>query len=291
MALDNRYFSFCKTLGLMKEKFTRQRALDAIKNAVKNDKAADPAFVAEVEKLTLNSREVYIRVCVLYHYQMNVKYVAGGAMKSTVINDFGHSGVPDSLKLTKFGEGEYTTLQNASQVPFPVYNDENLFTLESMKSALAKVIEERLPNATDYQTNGWDVSAYFVPTLIVDMHWNGKRYPMYYNLQNGCYHWDYPDNPALLKKGATAKTLSTLATVGSYVLSVLSALTAISAGLGAAIPGVIAFIITHILAKKNKHSKNYYQKYFLNNPEKGLLAPIKFIIPMLIVAIIAFVLF
>ena len=109
MRLDSKYYSFCKEIGLMKENYGHQQALDSIKKSVAQTRAADPAFIAKVQQLTLTSPEVSMRVCILYKYDIDLHYVVGGNIKDGKVNEFGASGVPDSLYITKYqGNGEYT---------------------------------------------------------------------------------------------------------------------------------------------------------------------------------------
>ena len=299
MKLDSKYYSYCKEIGLMKENYTKERALTALKTAVKEAKAADPKFVEVVNNLTLSSPEVELRVCVLYRYDIDVDYVVGGNIKNTRIYDFGASGCPDGLYITDYkGEGNYTVLQDVSSVPYGIFNDNNLFTYEEMKKSLTNVIDKRLPSGTtSFQSKNWSVSAYFVPVFTIVVNYKGKDYALNYNLHNGGHHWNYPDNPALLKKGKSAKGLGLLAKLGAFVLpiiSVISGFDAVSNSVSSAVPtglvlGIIALIVNFIINKKTKKSKKFYQRYFINNPEKKLLAPIKSSIVMLVIGFIAFI--
>lgn len=287
MRLDSKYYSFCKEIGLMKENFSKQGALDSIKKEVHNAAAADPAFVALVDKLTLNSPEVSVRVCVLYNYTVAVDYVVGGNIKSTTVQDFGYAGVPDSLHITDYkGNGEYTVLQDVSSIPYTMYNDENLFTFEQMKSALTTAVDEHLPkNTTSFKSRDWSVSAYFVPVLNVSMNYGGKKYYMNFNLQNGCYHWDYPDNPALIKKGLKARTISFFAKFGGMLFSIISLLSTTGWMPGLAVGG-ISIVANFLIIKKTKKSKEYCKKIFIKNPKKSLVSAI---IPGLISLALGFI--
>ena len=66
MNVDSKYFSYCKEVGLMKENYSKKSALEYLISQVKAQKACDPAFIAKVEKLTVDSPEVLVRVAVLY---------------------------------------------------------------------------------------------------------------------------------------------------------------------------------------------------------------------------------
>ena len=273
MRLDSKYYSFCREIGLMKENFSQQGALDSIIREVSNSPAADPKFVELVKKLTLNSPEVSIRVCVLYSYTAEVDYVVGGNIKTTTVQDFGYSGVPNQLCITQYkGDGDYRTLQDVSSIPYSIYNDDNLFTFEQMKNALTKAVEEHLPkNTTSFKSRDWSVSAYFVPVLNVSMNYGGKHYYMNYNLQNGHYHWDYPDNPALIQKGLKARTYSFFAKAGGLIFSLISVLMVLSSfdflrfaiALGATIANLA-------IIKKTKKSKEFCKKIFIKDPKKSM---------------------
>ena len=144
--LDKRHFDFCEEIGIMKEQVSHQEALDTIKKAISETKSADPKFVEQVSKLTLDSPEVSVRSCILYHYDIDVDYVVNGNIRNTTVKDFGHSGVHDSLHITEFtGDGDYTVLDSIEEVPYEIFNDDNLFTYEEMKKALSNVVESALP--------------------------------------------------------------------------------------------------------------------------------------------------
>lgn len=275
MGLDNKYFSYCKEIGLMKENYTKERALETLKKAVKDTYEADPAFVERVSKLTLNSKEVSTRSCVLYRYNINLEYVVGGVIKRTTINEFGQSGVHESLHITDYqGEGNYTILKDASQIPYSSYNDKNLFTYEEMKKALTNLIEKKLPsNCTYFESKGWDISAYIVPVLVVIMEYNGKTYYLYYNLQNGYYHWEWPIDPAMLKSGKKAHKLAKLFRFVAVAVAILAVIVGFS--MSNSIQAVIAIIITivNIILIKNKcKSLGYYEKVYRKDRNKNKFA-------------------
>lgn len=289
MRLDSKYYSFCKEVGFMKENFSKQGALDAIKKAIREAKAADPKFVQEVEKLTLTSREVSMRVCALYSYDINVEYVVGGNIKDAHIQDFGYSGTPDSLYITKYhGQGDYTVITDVSKIPYEIFNDRNLFTYDGMKGALTKAIESHLPSSTtSFRSKDWSVSAYFVPVLTIVVKYGGKDYAMNYNLHNGHYHWDYPDNPALIKKGKAARGLTALIKLAGVFFGFLGLFTALSgfnvpALMSTALPLLVMFFIN----KKTKKDKNYWRNVFLKNPEKSM---VKVLMPAIIIGVLGVV--
>lgn len=273
MKLDSKYFSFCDKIGIMKENYTHQHALDTIIKKLSAERGADPKFKEIVSKLTLSSPQVEIRACVLYHYDMDVDYVVNGNIKNGTISEFGASGVPDSLHLTEYsGDGNYTTLPDVNNVPYPVWNSNNLFTLEEMKKALGKVIEKKLPSgATSYQSKKWSVSAFFVPTMVVRINYNKKEYQLYYNLQNGYHHWEWPDDPALVKKGNKTKTYTSLMDFVALVLSVFAAVAGIAnKGFVPALPAIAIVAVIFFLNKKLKRTKREYQRIFLKNPSQKM---------------------
>ena len=287
MGLDNKYFSYCKEIGIMKENYSQQSALNTIINEIKNTYTADPAFIAKVEALTLNSPEVSVRSCVLYRYDIDVNYVVSGRIKHTRLYDFGSSGVHDSIHITEYkGEGNYTILNDASQIPYSVYNSKNLFTYDEMKNALKGVISKNLPSGwTSYETNDWSISAYIVPVLVIIMKHNNKEYQMYYNLQNGYYHWEWPLDPVITngasKAHKTAKLLRTLSIIAPVVGLIIGA----SAG-KVAFP-VIAIILNAILAKKVCKGYDHYKGLFKKNKNTSVGKCIVTEIVMLVIGVIA----
>lgn len=292
MALDNKYFSFCKELGIMKENYSQQSALNTIINAVSKRRDADPAFIAAVSKLTLSSPEVSIRSCILYQYDIDVDYVVGGIIKNGNINEFGSSGVHDSLHITEWqGKGEYTVLKDVSSVPYAIYNNNNLFTYEEMKKALTKVIEKKVPsNCTSFQSKNWSVSAFIVPTLVIIMNYKGKEFQMYYNLHNGYYRYTWEENPALIAKGNKARTYQNLAKAGCLILAIIAVLIGFSGG--NAVAGVLPLIIVIaeiFILKKTKKNKRYYQKLFLDNPDKKISSVVLKAIPMIMLSLFALI--
>ena len=209
MNLDRKYYSFCKEVGLMKENYSREGALKSIKDSLSKEKSADPAFVEYVNRLTLSSSDVHFRACILYHYSAKIEYVRNGVINDTVISDIGTIGIADYLHITDYkGKGEYTTVTDISKVPYAYWNSENLLTLEDMKKVLANTIEKKLPSGTQsFRSKDWDVSAYLVPVLSIEIKYGDKWYYLSYNLQNGYSHWEWPSNPALIQRGKKTKNV------------------------------------------------------------------------------------
>lgn len=273
MGLDNKYFSYCKEIGIMKENYTQQQALDTLKNELKKTYEADPAFVEKVSNLTLQSYEVSVRSCILYHYNINVDYVVGGGIQHKVISDFGHSGVHDSLHITEWkGEGTYTILKDASQVPYQIYNDKNLFTYEAMKNALSNAVKDRLPNnCTYYESKSWDVSAYIVPVLVVIVQHNGKEYQLYYNLQNGHYRWAWPIDPVMLKNGKKAHNLAKMIRFFSIALAIASVIICFaSEKFENSLFGIAVSAFNIWFVKKKAKGLTHYQDIFRKNRDKNV---------------------
>ena len=285
--IDNQYFSFCKEIGIMNENVSHQHALDCIIKAVRGTKGVDPMFADKVSRLTLNSPEVSIRSCVLYRYDIDVDYVVNGQIKNGNISDFGSSGVHDSLKITEYkGDGSYRVLRSAAEIPYDIFNDNNLFTFEGMKKALTGVVEKRLPSScTSFQSKNWDVCAYIVPVLVIILYYDNKEYQMYYNLQNCNYHWAWAEDPVLLNKGAQAKTYSTLITFASFFFSVIGMLYAISSSFVLALIPIALFAGQVIISKKSKKSKREYQNMFT---KQDGMTMVKALTPYLAMAAMAF---
>ncbi len=294
MGLDNKYFYYCEEIGLMKENTSHQEALDTIIKALKGTKQADPKFVEAVSALKLSSPEVSVRSCVLYRYDIPVDYVVGGNIKHTRITEYAQSTrVHDSLHLTEYsGNGEYKVLNSAAEIPYQLFNDGNVFTYDEMKNALKGVITNALPKSTtSYESKDWSISAYIVPVLTIIFTYKKKEYQMYYNLQNNYYHWEWAENPELLKRGTGAAVLSFFIKAACFIATVFSLLSAASTGNAIPILGCLAILIVQIIvASKTKKKKRAFQKIFLNNPEKGILAGLKTCIPMIILSVAAIVL-
>ena len=278
MILESRNFSFCKEIGILEEKYSRDKALDRLKGKVAAEGSADPAFVKKVQALTLNSPEVSIRACILYNYQANVDYVVSGVIKHTKINNFASSGVHKSIHITEFGDNaKYKTLSVGESIPMSIFNQSNLFTYENMKKALTDAIGDDLPsNYSSYETNGWSVSAYVVPVLTVIMKYGGKEYYLYYNLQNGYYHWEWPNDPALEKKGKQIHTFRVLLTVLGYALNIFAIINGIvtSSDKGGALCVLVpiaAMIANVVLFNKTRKNVRELQRAVLDAPKKSVL--------------------
>ncbi len=275
MYLNKNYYSYCKEIGVMKEMYSRENALEKLKKEIANNSVADPAFKAVVSKLTLNSPQVSLRACMLYRYDINLTYVVNGNIKRGTIAEFGQSGVRSELHITDWGgKGEYTVCQNFDSVPYTLYNDKNIFTFEEMKNALKGVINNRVPKGTtSYESNDWTVSCYIVPVLVVQVEHGGKTYQLAYNLQNGHYHWEWPNDPALYKKGKKVGRISFLLKFVGILLSVIGLIVSATSGnfnfvtiIGVAAAGFIAY--------KTKKSKNYFKNYFIKNKGAGMVKPL-----------------
>jgi len=284
MRLDQKYFSYCREIGIMKENTTHQAALNTLIKAVQDVPSADPDFVKLVSGLTLSSPEVSVRSCVLYHLDIDVDYVVNGRIKNTRINTYAQSGCHDSLHLTEYaGEGNYTVLDDVSSVSYHVFNDENLFTLDGMKSALGGLIEERIPSDfSSWQSKNWEVDAYIVPVMVIILTYKKKEYQMYYNLQNDYYHYEWANNPKLLHKGTGVKILSVVSHIAGVALGALGALNALgSFALDITLLPIVIFIAQLLMIKFTKKTKYEYQRVFLDKPDT------KFIMPLILPLVIA----
>lgn len=290
-------FDFCKEVGLMKENFSHQHALDAIKESVRNNMSTDPKFKDALDRITLDSREVSVRVCVLYEYKVDLIYVSNGQLQSKKIHKFGSSGVNDSLHIGEFkDEGKYAVVNDVTTIKYDIYNDKNLFTLEGMKKALASAVDDYLPRSvTDWQSKNWEVSAYLVPTLIVCLKFNNENYFLQYNLHNGYHTWQYPNDPTLLKRGKNAYRLSKLLrfssfalNIAAFVFGIFSAISESGSGIFAIISSIVLFIVQLNVTKKTKKNLKEYQNIFLKNPLKQL---VQVLIPLFIFIGISMILF
>jgi len=277
MKLDSKYYSFCKEVGLMSENYSRENALKLLKEAISKEKAADPEYVKRINALTLSSPEIRFRACILYQYNATVEYVKNGVINDTVINDIGTIGIADYLHITEYkGKGEYKVVTDIGDVPYSYWNDKNLLTFEDMKRVLANTIEDKLPAGTQsFRSKEWNVSAYLVPVLSVEIQIDKKWYYSSYNLQNGYYHWEYPDNPALVKLGKTTKRNLTLLRLLAVMLSAVGLVLAISAGAESALAYVVPIVIgalNILIWKKTKKKGKYFDRFFLKNPNKTMMS-------------------
>ncbi len=280
MNLSSQYYSYCKEIGVMKENYGRQRALDAMKESVRKAKAVDPDFVKEFDKLTLSYSGISYRVCMLYKWDIELDYVVNGVIKHGRIADFGESGAHKDLHITNFGDNaNYTKLNDFSSINYTLYNNDNIFTYEQMKNALKGVINKQVPRGTtSYESTNWSISAYAVPVMVIFFKYKDKTYNFYYNLQNGHYHYAWEYNPVLINKGLKAKkvaktirVVSILATVLALVLS----FTRTAASSGAKIMPIVFGAIQIWLWKRNQLSTSYYKNYFVDHPKKKIVALLK----------------
>lgn len=298
MGLDSKYFSYCKEVGLLKENWSKQSALDYLIAQVKTKKACDPAYIAKLEKLTLNSSNVCTRVAVLYHYDANLTYSQRGSIKHGEVAGFASSkgSVREGLKIDQFKDGgDYTVIKDVSTITYPIYNDKNQFTYEEIKGAMKGLLNSKVPaGTTSYETNGWSVSAFLVPILCVEMEHNGKTQWLLYNLHNGYASWDWVHDPALIAKGMKAKKTGGLIKLASFVLPILGFLIA---GMGGGTNSALAFlfpiatiILNIVIAKKTSKSKEYFKRFFIDKPNAGLTAAMKAPIGMAVVGFIGMLL-
>ena len=297
MGLDNRYFNYCGEIGLLKEHYSKQQALDSIKAKVKQLYSADPEFIRKVQGLTLDSYEVSTRSCVIYHYSADIEYVVGGNIRDTKVSDFGYRHISKSLHITEFDEDStYSILRSGSEIPYDVYHEENLFTLEDMKEALTDKLGEYLPsNYQSYRTKSWKVSAYIVPVLVVIIDFGGDSYYQYYNLHNGHYSWNWPIDPVIIKKGKQTKNLAKFARIASIVLSIFAALMGLSNfGSGsneiyAALVPIGAAVLNWILNKKANEKPKNYQEVYENNRNKNMFSLLVREIFMVVLSVVALI--
>ncbi len=275
MNLNKNYYSYCKEIGVMKEMYSREHALEKLKKEIADNATADPAFKAIVSKLTMNSPQVSLRACMLYRYDIDLTYVVNGNIKRGNIAEFGQSGVRSELHITDWGgKGEYTVCQNFDSVPYTLYNDKNIFTFEEMKNALKGVINKRVPKGTtSYESKDWTVSCYIVPVLVVQVEYGGKTYQLAYNLQNGRYHWEWPNDPAIYKKGQKAGRFSFLLKLVGIVLSLIGLIVSATSDNFNWIT-IIGAAASIFLASKTKKSKNYFKNYFIKNKGAGMVKPL-----------------
>ncbi len=273
MGLDSRCFEYCNEIGLMEERYTHQYALNSLIEEVKKVKSADPAFVAQVSKLTLNSYEVSVRSCIVYYYEADIDYVVSGNIRSTKVSDFGYRHISDSLHITEFEKNaKYRILKSSYDIPYDVYHEECLFTKDQMKKALENKLGEYLPkNYSSWQSKRWSVSAYIVPTLVVIMKYNGKDYFLYYNLHNGYYHWEWPTDPVIIKKAKNTKKLAKFFRVVTMIAGVLGAIVGFANGAAPVGIAALAFAIVAFVMNKKASGKDY-KDVFKKNKEKSVFS-------------------
>ena len=293
MKLDSKYYSFCKEVGLMNENYSRESALNTLKQGIINQRAADPEFVRRVQGLTVSSPEICLRVCMLYQYNATIEYVKNGNIYDTNISDIGTIGIPDHLRITNYqGEGKYRVVKDLSALEYITWNDKNLLTYEDMKKVLTKTIEGKLPSGTtSFRSKDWDVSAYLVPIISIEIKWGDKWYFSNFNLQNGSYQCSYPDNPELLKRGKETKRNTFWLRFAAVALSVIGLFAAIGAGhenAMAYLAPIVIGIINIILWKKSKKNGTYFDRYYIKNPSKTMNSQL---IPAYIAAVSGFIAF
>ena len=279
MNLNSQYYSYCKEIGVMKENYGRERALNAMKESVRKAKAVDPEFVKEFDKITLSYSGISYRVCMLYKWDIELDYVVNGRINHGRIADFGESGAHKDLHITNFGDNaSYTKLNDFSSINYTLYNNDNIFTYEQMKSALKGVINKQVPRGTtSYESTNWSISAYAVPVMVIFFKYKDKTYNFYYNLQNGHYHYAWENDPTLINRGKKAKKLNKRIKLFSLLATILFTVLgfAIGSGAGAGIVPIISGALQIVIWKKNTHSNSFYENYFINHPKKKVGALLK----------------
>ena len=297
MGIDNKYFSYCKEIGLMKENYTHQAALNKLIQEVRAAKAVDPQFVATVSALTLSSREVSVRSCAIYHYNVNLTYAQYGNIKHGTVSGLVEpkGGSPSSLKVSNYsGEGAYTTIKDGAAIPYPAYNSNGLFTYEEMRQAMSEHLKSKVPSGTtSYESKDWSVAAFIVPVLTVTIYHGGKAYYLYYNLQNGRWSIEWPDDPALINKGKKAKKIGLLIKIASFVLPILGfLLSGLGEGTSNALDFVVpiaAIILNIFIAKKTKKSNREFEQFFIKKPNAPLASAMIAPIAMAVVGFLALI--
>lgn len=294
MAIDNKYFQYCKELGLMKETYTKEFAVKELIKHVTERSNVDPQFVSEMQTLTASSQGVVMRAAVLYRYDINLNYIQYGHSKSGRIADFGQSGVHKDLKITEYkGDGSFTRITSAAQVPYAIWNDKNLFTYEQMKGALKDVINKQIPQGTtEYSSTDWSISAYFVPVLVIFKNFGGKEYKMYFNLQNGCWHIEWPEDPTVKANAKKEKKFMGLYKAACILLSFIAMIVGANSGVTASILLTVALLIAQIvITVKNKPSSyEFEKKYLKNRTRKPAVGALLRVIPMLVIVVLGFIL-
>ncbi len=283
MGLDSKCFDYCDEIGLMEECYTKQHALDTLKKKVAETYDADPAFIDAVSKLTLNSPEVSTRSCVVYYYESEIDYVINGNIRTTTVKDFGYRHIHEHLKVTKFNENaNYKVLKSSYDIPYDVYHKDSLFTYEDMKKALENKLGDYLPsNYSSWRSKSWSVSAYIVPTLVVILKFEGDNYYLYYNLHNGCFHWEWAIDQVIIDKSKKCKNYAKLSRTGALVIGIIAILLGFANNSvpGAGV-GLITAIVAYAMMDKAKKKPKDYSAIFEKDKEKN---PFACIIPELVV--------
>ncbi len=224
MYAQDSMFTFCREVGLLKENFTVEGGLDAIKKHLSAKDDVDPDFLEAVKKLTVADVRKYVGI--IYRYDIELDWYKGGNKYHNNINNFGNAGVPEALHITEYyKEGNYTVLKKASDCKLQIWNQNNVFSYEEIKNALKHVIEEKLPNGwTKYSSTSWTVSGYFVPLFCIKIPFDGKEYNLNYNLHNGRFNYHYPYPRSSLKTAKSYKKIAPIFNIIPWVISVIGAL-------------------------------------------------------------------
>ena len=275
MKLNNETFAFCKEVGLYKENTEKGAALEALKKCIREVKSVDPEFLKKVEALSLSdTSNVWTDVCVVYRYDVDLKYVINGLIKTTHIHDFGNAGAPSQLEVTRYyGDGVYTILKDVTTVKYPVWNEKNVFTLPEFKSALKDQIGKHLPTGwTSYETQNWEVSAYLVPVLIARVKHNGKDYDLYYNLHNKMMYYHWVNNPALIKRGKASAAIATACMILGSLTGAIGTIMGFTKGPNwiCVLMGLVAMLANFFVVRKLKKDKAGYRDMYFKDPEKKL---------------------
>ena len=291
MYLDSKYYSYFNKLGVMKENYSKEHAFMRLVEAIETDTGVHPEFTKKVKSLTIDSPEVSVRACMLYHYDLNVEYTVNGRQKTATVKEYNSGGLPDGIEITKLkGDGDCTIVSDFSSLPYTVYNDNNIFTKDEMEDALLSLIKGRVPSGTSNYGYRGSISAYAVPVMVIIIPFNGKDYQLSYNMHNGHYCWNNPDDPALLKKGKTAGMLAKLVRFAALALSVIGIILGIKGGFGGIVLPLILGIVQFFMWKKGKKEAKFFKKYFIKNPKHGMMGPLKHLIAPVIIGVLGIIL-
>ena len=292
MYLDSKYYSYFNKLGVMKENYSKEHAFMRLVEAIETDTGVHPEFTKKVKSLTIDSPEVSVRACMLYHYDLNVEYTINGRQKTATVKEYNSGGLPDGIEITKLkGDGDCTIVSDFSSLPYTVYNDNNIFTKDEMEDALLSLIKGRVPSGTSNYGYRGSISAYAVPVMVIIIPFNGKDYQLSYNMHNGHYCWNNPDDPALLKKGKTAGGLAKLVRFAALALSVIGVIIGLSNIEAGSLwfVSLILAVVQFIMWRKGKKEAKFFKKYFIKNPKDGMMGPLKHLIAPVIIAIVGII--
>ena len=162
--------------------------------------------------------------------------------------------------------------------------------IDEIKDAMKGLLNSKVPaGTTSYESKDWSVSAYLVPILTVEINHNGKTYWILENLHNGCYSFDWPNDPALLAKGHKAKRASAGIKALAFILPIIGLIGAVSGefSLAGLLLTIAGFVINCFIAKKTQKTKSEYERIFLNKPSAPLATAFKAPIFMVVIGFIA----